>query len=289
MLQRQAGKLLVTLLPLLLLVSCNKGPEGPAKGSPEWNYQAAKESFRLGEYEAAEEALSKIENAAGNPFQARAAAWHIAIEVGQVTGYGELIEAYEKGSLKAAGKRLDFLRLKQADMKEAKRHGLHLLDTYLHFEETVLKQSSPSVVLESPFPLGSATPVVDLERVYKGLWMVDDARALMHQAVLKRGMIRGYSAVLTAIDDAPGAQKALEKGRAEIPTAKFLLVLGQTAAKAAPVFGRTMLDETAKEKLFWERAQACATKILESKPDAALEKDAKKLKADADKALKPKK
>ena len=165
----------------------------------------------------------------------------------------------------------------------------HLLEAYPHFEEAVLKQATPTVVLESPFPQGSGLPVPDLERVYKGMWMVEDARALMHQAVLKRGMIRGYSTALTAIDDAPGAQKALEKGSAEIPTAKFLLALGQSLAKTAPVFGRTMLNETNKEKLFWERTQACAAKILESKPDAAVEKEAKKLKADADKGLKPKK
>lgn len=286
---RQVGKSLAILIFLSLLPSCSKGPETATKGGPEWNFQAAQESFRRGEYENTEQNLEKVENVAGNPYQARAAVWHMVMETGYVTGYAELIDAYDKGGLRAGAKKLDYLRLKQADLTEAKRHGLHLLEAYPHFEQSVLEKGSANVVLEAPFPQGSALAVPDLERVYKGMWMVDDARALMHQAVLKRGMIRGFSAAITSADDSPGAQKVMEKGTAQIPTAKFVLAMGQSFAKTAPLFGPKMLNETDKEKLFWEKAQACTAKVLELKPDAATEKEAKKLKADVDKGMKAKK
>ena len=289
MLLRQAGAVFTVLFSLILLTSCEKGPEGPAKGSPEWHFQAAKSSFRTGEWDKAEESLEKVEDVAGSPFFARASAWHMVLETGRLLGHGELVDAYDKGGPRS-GKKMDYLRYKGNDLKEVKRHAVHLLEGYAHLEQVLQGLAAgANVVLESPFPQGSGAPVADLERVYKGMAMSDEARALVHEAVLKRGMIRGYAAAVTSIDDAPGAQKAMESGRTQIPPAKLLLAIGQSMTRTAPLFGRTNLNEPDKEKLLWDRAQACAKKILESKPEAALEKDAKKLQADIEKGMKPKK
>jgi len=282
---RQAGAVLTVLFSLILISSCSKGPEGPAKGGPEWLFDAAKSSFRTGEWDKAEEGLEKIEDVAGNPYFARASVWHMVMETGRLYGHGDLIDAYDKGGPRS-GKKMDFMRFKQNDLKEVRRHAVHLLEGYKHFEQVL--QGLPAgakLTLESPFPQGSALPVADLERIYKGMIMSEDARALMHEAVLKRGMIRGFSAALTSIDDAPGAQKALESGIAPIAVPKFLLAIGQSMARAAPLFDRKNLNEPDKEKLLWERAQECVKKVLESKPEGALEKEAKKLQADIEKAM----
>ncbi len=286
---RQAGAVLTVLFSLALLSSCSKGPEGPAKGSPEWQFEAAKSSFRTGDWDKAEEALEKIEDVAGNPFLARASVWHMVFETGRLMGHGDLVDAYDKGGPRS-GKKMDFLRYKTNDLKEVRRHAVHLLEGYKHFEEVLQGLPAGSkLTLESPFPQGSGLPVADLERIYKGMAMSDEARALMHEAVLKRGMIRGYSAALTSIDDAPGAQKALESGIAPIAVPKFLLAIGQSMARTAPLFDRKNLNEPDKEKLLWEHAQACVKKVLAAKPDAALEKEAKKLGADIEKSMKAKK
>lgn len=286
---RQVRTVLAVLFSLVILSSCSKGPEGPAKGSPEWLFQDAKSSVRIGEWDKAEASLEKIENVAGNPFLARASVWHMVFETGRLLGHADLVDAYDKGGLRAA-KKMDFLRFKQSELKAVRAHAVHLLEGYAHLDQVLqgLPAGSP-LTLESPFPQGSGLPVPDLERIYKGMVMTDEARALMHEAVLKRGMIRGYSAALTSIDDAPGAQKALESGSAQIPQAKLLLAVAQSMAKTAPLFDRKNLNEPDKGKLLWERAQACVKKVLESKPEAALEKEAKKLQADIEKALKAKK
>lgn len=286
---RQAGAVLTVLFSLLFLSSCSKGPEGPAKGSPEWLFEAAKSSFRTGEWDKAEESLEKIEDVAGNPFFARASVWHMVLETGRLLGHEDLVDAYDKGGPKS-GKKMDFLRIKQNDLKEVRRHAVHLLEGYKHFEQVLQTLPAGSkLTLESPFPQGSAQQVADLERIYKGMVMSEEARALMHEAVLKRGMIRGYSAALTTIDDAPGAQKALESGIAPIAAPKFLLAMGQAMAKTAPLFDRKNLNEPDKGKLLWENAQACVKQVLDSKPEAALEKEAKKLQAEIEKAMKAKK
>src|SRR5258706_12193483 len=133
---RQAGAVVIIFFSFVLLSSCSKGPEGPAKGSPEWLSQAAKSSFRTGEWDKVEENLEKIENVAGNPFFARASAWHMVLENGRLLGHGELVEAYDKGGPRS-GKKMDFLRVKESNLKEIKRHSIHLLEAFKHFDQVI--------------------------------------------------------------------------------------------------------------------------------------------------------
>jgi len=66
----------------------------------------------------------------------------------------------------------------------------------------------------------------------------------------------------------------------------MLLFMGVNLDKLATAFERRNLNEPDKEKLFRERAVDAAKRVLTMKPDPASEKAAKKLQADAEKALK---
>lgn len=282
--QRLAG--IVLILCFLLLVACTTAPRGPAKGSPEWLYQAAQETFRLGEYEKTHQHLDKIEHAGANPYLARASAWHLAMETGLVLGNQELIEAYDKGSFRAGPRKSSFLSEKNDLLKEARRHALHLVDVYDHF---VQAEADKPVTLEFPFPKGSGAPVADLERVYKSMWPMDELRAQIHEKVVSRGMVRGVSATITGIDDSAGAQAALKSGRTEIPAAKFLLAIGQSLWKSRVIFDLKNLREPDKMKHFHERALDAAKRARQLKPETSVETAAKKLQEDCEKELKIKK
>ncbi len=270
---------------LLLYAACGGGPKTPAAGSPEWLYQAATEAFRLGEIEKAHQHLEKIEETA-SPYQARGAAWHVVMEIGLLLGNQELAEAYQKGWDLAGAQRSDFLREKQNVQRDARRHALHLAETYDHFVKTL---SEKPVVLQMPFPKGSGAPVTDLDRVYKGMWPSAEQRAQIQEKVLNRGMVRGVSAAITSPDDAAGAQNALKGGRAEVPAAKFLLAAGESLWKTAPLFERKVLNEPDKIKFFQERALDAAKRAREMKPEEAVAAAAKKLQDQCEKALKAKK
>jgi hypothetical protein len=269
----------------LLLPACG-GPSGPAQGSPEWLYSAARESFRGGDIDKTQVHLGKLEDQE-SPFQARAAAWDLLIKNGRLLGYEELVESYNAGWQHAVGaNKLNFARDKDTMLKEIRTYGLHLLDANTHFQKIAAAQKLDHVDLEFSWPEGSAAPVVEVERMEKGIWPVDSERELASSKMLQRGLLRGFAAGITSLDDVPGAQKAMASGKASVPITHFQLAIAGAMSTTAKYFGEHYIAESDKRKIFLQGTVDTAKKVVDLKPDADTEKAAKKLQADAEKDLK---
>ena len=112
----------------------------------------------------------------------------------------------------------------------------------------------------------------------------------MHEKVHRRGIIRAFSEAITGDpDDSAGAAKIMSSGKASVPSATVMTAVADAIGKAAPMFDSKNLNEPDKMKMLNERAAEAAARAIELKPQGAVEKTAKKVKADADKALKAKK
>jgi len=277
--------LIIVLVPVFFL-RCGGGPQGPAKGSPGWLYQAAQESFLAGDWEKTHQHLEKIESSGHNPYLDRALALHLVLETGLLFGDQELAEAYQKGWDHAGPRKPDFMTGKMNYLKEARRHAIHLAETYDRFVKGV---SEKPVVLEFPFPRGSGAPVAELERVYNGMSLSEEQRTALQDNVMNRGMVRGVSAVISSSDDSAGAQKNLQNGRAQVPAPKFVLAMGERMWKTAPIFERRNLSEPDKVKFLHDRVLDAASRARQLKPDAAVEAAAKKLQEDCERAMKARK
>lgn len=275
-------RLVLALILTLLICGCS-GPKGPARGSPEWLYQAARDSFVAGDWEKTADHLEKIERAGDNPFVQRARAWRAILTAGVASGHLELAQAYGDGWTYARANKTAFLRQKTDHLKEARRHAINILEA---LDGLTKGLSDQPVVLEFPFPKGSAGQVTELEKVYKGLSIEEALQATAQEKSVNRGIVRAVSSVLASADDAAGAQKALQSGRAEVPPARFLLAIGTNVEKLSPIFDRKGLNELDELKILRERALDTTKRVLALKPDAATETAAKKLLADLEKALK---
>ena len=270
------------LLIVLLFAGCS-GQAPPAVGTPAWLWLAAKDTYKAGDLDKTSIHLEKIGKQGDNPYAERARVWRAVITAGLAQGHLELAQAYAKGWVANRTNKNFYLRQKSDHLKEAQRYGIGLFECY----EACTKQPlDKTLVLEFPFPKGSGAEVADLDRVYKGMDMPEAMRADAHEKALDRGVVRAVSAVLTTADDVPGAQKALASGRAEVPAARMLLAMGATLETLSVVFDSRNLAEPDKEKLFHERAQDAAKRVLAMEPEAPLKAAAKKLQADAEKALK---
>ena len=279
--------LILCVAALFLLLPACGGPSGPAQGSPEWLYLAARDTFRGGDIDKTQVHLGKLEELEGNPYQARAAAWDVLIKSGRLLGYEELVESYHAGWQHGVGaNKLNFARDKNTMLKEIRGYALHLLEANTHFQKIVASQKLDHVELEFPFPDGSAAPVVEIGRMEKGMWPVDTERELAVNKMLQRGLLRGIAGGITTLDDVPGAQKALQSGKTSVPLAHFQLGLANAMSSTAKYFGEHYIAESDKRKLFLGNTVEMAKKVLDLKPDADTEKAAKKLQADAEKELK---
>ncbi len=271
------------ILVFALLLSACSSAKGPAPGTPEWLYAAARDSFTAGDFEKAADHLEKIERTGNNAYVQRARAWRLILTAGLANAYLELAQAYADGWSQARANRTAFLRQKTEYLKQARRHAIRMLEAYGAF---VKDSADKPVVLEFPFPKGSAGQVAELDRVYKGMATADGLRATAQEKMLNRGLVRSVSTVLTTEEDAAGAQNVLKSGRAEAPPAKFLLVMGSALFKLSTIFERKNLDEIDTLKMCHERAQDAVKRVLELKPGAATETAARKLQADVEKAAK---
>ena len=274
--------LFASLLSSFVFLSCC-APAGPAKGSPEWLFSAAREEFKSGGILKAQESLEKLEEMEGNPYQARAVAWDLLIKGGRLMGYEEIASAYQDGFPNARDNKINFTREKEAQLTELRGSALHYLETAQHFDKIV---KGDTVTLEFPFPDGSGAPVVDLERIQKGQWPTDEARSALYDKIMLRDMLRGLSIGITTADDVPGAQKAMASGTATVPMSHFLLAIADTTSRCATFYNEHYLSETDKRKMFLQRTIDMVKRIHDMKPDPAVDKDAKKLQDAAEKELK---
>jgi hypothetical protein len=270
------------LLIVLLLAGCT-GEAPPAVGTPAWLWLAAKDTHKAGDLDKTSIHLEKIIKQGNNPYVQRASVWRAVITAGLAQGHLELAQAYAKGWIANRTNKTFYLRQKFDHLKEAQRYGIGLFECY----EACTKQPlDKALILEFTFPKGSGAEVADLDRIYKGMEMPEAKRAEAHEKALDRGVVRAVSAVLTTADDVPGAQKALASGRAEVPPARVLLAVGTALEDLSVVFDSKNLAEPDKAKLFHERAQDAAKRVLAMEPEAPLKAAAKRLQANAEKALK---
>lgn len=273
----------ILLIGVLVSLSGCSGTKAPAQGSPEWLWAAARDAYKIGDIDKTKEHLEKIELRGSNPYIQRARAWRMVMDAGLGNAHLELAQAHEEGSKNAKVQKTAFLRQRNTHLAEARRHALHLVTAY---DALVKEPLTQPIVLEFPFPQGTAQQVTEMDRVYKGLPVSEDQRITMNTKVVNRGAVRAVSAVLTTADDQAGAQNALKEGRAEVPAARFLAATAAALDKAGSIFDRKYLDDSEKLRLFRARALDACKRSLELKPDAPVEAEVKKLQADLDKALK---
>ncbi len=277
------ASLILTLTLLLLMGACS-GTKAPVVGSPEWLWSAAHDSYTAGDFEKACDHLRKIEKSE-NPFVERARAWRLLLEAGSASGQLETAKAYNEGAgvIRANAEKTAYLRSKEDHAKEARRHGIDLLEGC----GDLLKQvSDKPIVLEFPFPQGTAANVTDLDRVFKGLPVAEELKAPIDDKMLKRGVVRAVSAVLATEDDSAKAQAAFQNGKAEVAPARYLAAIGSALSRVSLVFDRKYLNEPQNQRLFQAKAKEVLARALELKPDADTEKAVKKLQADVDKQAK---
>lgn len=275
-------RVLLVLTFLLTMGACS-GSKAPAVGTPDWLWAAARDSYVAGDYEKAADHLLKIEKQENNPYVERARAWRLLIEAGSANAQVELAKAYGEGWVNTRSEKLSYLRHKQEHLKEARRHSIYLFEGYGPIAQQL---SDKPVVLEFPFPGGNAAYVNELDRIYKGLNVADEVKAATSERMMKRGVVRAIDAALTKEDDSAGAQEVLKAGRAEVPAARFLMVMAVSLNRAADVFDRKNLNEPNNQKMFREKAQDAIKRVLELKPDADTAAAAKKLQAEIEKQVK---
>ncbi len=246
-----------------LVTSC--GPPGPATGTPAWHWNNAQTTWAAGDLQKTADNLEPLVEA-GNEYADRAQPWRLVIADGMASGYMALADAFEDGSEANTADSASF-RLNMNNYRSmANRQVSAFYATYMAYQKSAATGPAP---LAFSYPMGSAAPVADLDRVADGIMLADTEIAKLQSAVLQRHVVLATCLAAGAPEDTAQAQKAFEGEAPTVARDTFSIGLARMMNQIAGFYGAKKMAQPDRVKLFNEQA----LELL--KPIAAADKDNK--------------
>ncbi len=272
---KRIAAILAAISANLILFSCSTGPRPPQKGTPAFYWQAAREAYAAGDHLRTIQNLDSIV-ASQNEFTERARTWLLVMTSGMARGYMETADFYESGARINKANRLAFYKQVSNLRNGAGRMALHFAELIGDFR----KGNEDPVVLDFPYPNGSASPSPILLKTGNGILPAETEMETAQKAGLTRGVILGVCRAAGAANDPAKAQAIFKAGTAKVPRADFNLAMAQALYDQSQLFVATKLDQPDKIKLFSAEAQntlktvppSKLTKELDEKINVSLKK-----------------
>jgi len=277
---------------LWIAVSCGGGAGGgkpqPARNSPEFAYNEAKEAMSAIKIEKSISLTNDVMNRFPNSEQAqRARILRIVLLNGLAHGFEDLADAYIDGFEKG-GKNAGQLRSAAFDFYRKKKNAIlgfndacdYLLQNY---------SDKADYLLDCDFPSQETSVNRLIEEVKKGNLLDSDQLKRAEEQELREGVLVSLATFLGAEGDRNKAKKLLEGGSKPLDPADFFVQIGTIFLDDQNLFGRKALNEIQYYRLFFQKAQECsllAQKILKDKPNKDTQAMADRLKADLETAEK---
>ena len=250
----------------MILFSCSSGPEPPAKGTPAFYWDAAKQTFAGGDYVKALDHLDNIV-ATDNEYTAKARAWMLVMESGMARGYMEVADYFESGARINKSDPTTFRKQVSQNRGLAGRLALRFADQFGNFQKT----KEDPVLLAFPFPTGSLAPVLALTKVGNGILPQLNEVELAQRSAVSRSVVLATCRAAGNPDDAAKTQEMFKAGEVKVPRAVFVMTMAGALHDEAQLFTRNKQDEPDKLKIFCERAQEALKSIPETKETKGLD------------------
>ncbi len=250
----------------LILLACSSAPTGPRAGTPEFYWQAARETYSQGDYAKADEHLSRVIRS-DNEYTNRAMAFQMVLTSGMLRGLQEFAATYEDG---AKANRLNptvFRRQALTARSAANPLALQFAEVFQKFVQTA---KDPNVTLDFPFPKGSAAEVPELAKVSKGLVLQESEVELLQKRVIARAVLLNTCRATGNKDDAAKTAELFKAGSAQVPRATFILAMATALFEESDLFSTKKLDQPQRMKLMCNQALEALKTIPETKETKAL-------------------
>ncbi len=258
--------LLVLICTSLFSPSCSTGPAPPQKGTPEFYWQAARETFNAADYlKTADhlEALGKTEN----QYTAKAQTWRLVLTSGLTKAFMDLADNWEYGARANKANPTPF-RKRVADYRTmAGRLSLQFAETFRAFRQA---HQEAEIVLAFPFPPGSAAQVPLLSKLGNGILLTESEQETLQKRVLERSLLLAVAKAAGTGEDVAKAHAMIQAGEVKVPRAVFMTAMASSLYDQSQLFGRMKLDKPDQLKLFASEALAALKDVPESKESKAL-------------------
>lgn len=259
-------QLLLPTVALLLATSCSTGPQPPQPGTPAFLWNAAKATWKSGDFVKTSENLQQLVKA-DSEFTAKARPWAIIVSSGLAQGYMATADAYEAGAKANRQNPMPF-------RKEVSQLRSMATAAAVEFAETVHlyvdKQKDPNVTLAFEFPTGSAAEPPNMRKVMAGAFIQDSEREGLLRTMLQRGVVLSASRAAGAADDTPKAMEVFKTADPQRPRTDFLFGVAKELYDRSDLFVATKQDHPGRMRLLCEESLEALKAVPESKDTKAL-------------------
>jgi hypothetical protein len=273
------------ILVCLLTLACASEAPKPA----DLPFASAKQNLATMDYEAAMKNLDKTIKAAKDEPDGRLALLiRVALETSMAQSSRQMAEAYSTGMRepRAQANYGQFSRMR-GDYFGMSRS--RLMDAMEDVMSQRGKLGEAALPMEIAFPEFAGTEHPAFDKIRNGVWVQDADRYRAELETSRNDFARTLAALAGAADNVHKGHEIFSKGKVEIDPRVYIIELSSAFYKLSEIFDRKALDDPRYRRITLEVVRDnmdVALKLLAAKPDKDLEGRAKKLKADAEKALK---
>jgi len=239
-------------------MSCSSAPKGPAKGTPAFYWQAARETWVAGDYSKTMDHLDQL-LATENEYTARALPWSLTLSGGLVSGYVDVADAYERGARLNRKDPSPFRRQVQLARNVGGKTALHFVEIW----DKAAKLTASDIALAFPMPRGNAAPVPALAKVGGGMMLPPAEMEVAQNATLERGVLLTACRFAGAPNDTAKTDQVLRDGK--IGKASFLMAAAGLLYDQSQLYTSDRLDDPSKLIAFCQRAQDALKGVPDSK------------------------
>ena len=261
-----------------LLTSCSSGPQPPAKGTPAFYWQAAKETQASGDLANTNDHLSKLARSE-NEFAGKAQVWQLVLASGMAKGYMEYADAFELGARANKTNQMQFRRQVSDLRGAANTFALEVAEVFGSFQQ---KNKDAEIVLAFPFPSTSPGMVAQVAKASTGVMLPSDEIESGLKSVLKRSFMMATCSATGSKDDVAKAQEMFKAAEVKVPRAVFVQYMAGVLYDQSQLYSDLKLSNPDRMKIFVSKADEALKTVPESKESkelaAKIEAAMKKLK-----------
>jgi hypothetical protein len=252
----------------LITCGCSGGGSGSSSSAPRPGtighaWLTAGESYKKGDHAKAMEYLSRVASNQ-NEYRDKARVWLMVVSAGVAEGNIELANAYEMGSKLNKGMSSDYRKRMFDSRNVANTATLQFAEAAHEFIE---QNKDAKVVLDFPFPAGSAAEPVQLAKINKGFNIQEADNAAASQAVAQRGVVKTAAALAGSPDDPSKAAASFQNP----PHDAFYMALADALYRKADLYSNRKLDMPKRGNVLCKVALEALALVPESKDKKALE------------------
>lgn len=233
----------ILLLAGVTFLGCQTEPPGPALGTGEWYWEAARHNYAMGDYEKAQEQLEQLASLHSD-WKGRAVPWRATLTGGLARGYLELTDTFGLCASMNAKAAEELQNPIQQWRRDARRHALNFTEEAEALG--VMMQGKETLALDFTFPPGRPSKSPLMENIEEGMTPRPDQISGCEDEALGRGLVL-QATMMAGAGDAPQAQTLFETPPVAVPADKLRCSLADSLVELSAIFDTRHVNEVDKQ------------------------------------------